>query len=613
MGHSKHLLIRGREEYVSGLVKELSDVIVSTMGPGGDIALIQTGSGTMATKDGVTVSRHIAPRDSFSSMISRLIIDAANRTVKEVGDGTTTTVCLLSALYSLWVHNYREQFFDKRQFLIGMDEAVKDVLSLMKEGGRSVYNRDGICKNTLCHVARIACNGDNTTADMISDLVYSVGANGRVMIKKNIGSVTYTERESGYTFDTVLLGRQHLRDRTKGETVLINPLFMLSADVFEDDVDIVPVIDAWLRSSELKDENGAIRPLVIVTTGLTGAARSFISANADQAPVYVVSPPLGGEEGWEVMTDIQDLTATHQVYLKAGGKPVRDAFGADFEPEDEMELPQPWKEFGSASKCILSPTKCSIIPDKEYSSDSRVALIQARIAKSQSEREIEFLQQRIAALLGGVGVVYVGADSDAEADKLEHAIDDGQRACFTALKGGVVAGAGRSMWFASVHLSNVGNVALNCSDEDHVEASYWNGYNLVLQALAIPACQIIANYLGCAKFEAGQKLEELEHDEDLMSSRWRGWEANGRLVDDMFDAGIIDPYLVCQSAIKNASSVAKQLIHCKYVLIEDKGDEGFIGAPGEQVDERINTDDVRELYKRLDLLKANKEGNAWHG
>src|SRR5690349_4389379 len=91
MGYSKRIDIKQNAEKVAAIVKECSDTITSTMGPGGSVVLIQTAQGLISTKDGVTVARHIAPRNTLERAIAQLIVDGANRTVKEVGDGTTTT------------------------------------------------------------------------------------------------------------------------------------------------------------------------------------------------------------------------------------------------------------------------------------------------------------------------------------------------------------------------------------------------------------------------------------------------------------------------------------------------------------------------------------------
>ena len=341
---------------------------------------------------------------------------------------------------------------------------------------------------------------------------------------------------------------------------------------------------------------------------MIGSARSFIAANADRYPVYVVSPPMAGEEGWEIMTDLQDITSTYQVYLKTAGKGIAMAFGVDFEPEDEMDIPQTWKEFGSAAKCIVSAEKCSIMPYDDYDPKARVDTLQARIDGCKDEREIAFLRQRIAALMSGVGVIYVGGDSDTEAYKLEHAIDDAQRACFTALQGGVVPGAGRAFSFASEHLLKSLKV-----EENMLFSDYWAGYSLVLMALRIPSLQILSNFTGDSLVDSKEKLEEKKNYNPILSTEFcalsniYGYD----IVKDMFRRGIIDPFLVCRSSLKNAISVAKQLIHCKYVLVEDNVVNASNGQVADYADERVSKDQVMELYRRLDLIRANKEGTKW--
>jgi chaperonin GroEL len=350
MGYSKSIKILGQEAAVSKAVNNCVDVITSTMGPGGHVAIIQSEFGTMSTKDGVTVSKYIAPRDTFERMISQLVVDAANRTVKEVGDGTTTTACLLGAMYDLWCSDYNKMAGDKLEFLDGMNNAVEDVLALLKENALEIVENRKVSTEKLMNVAMISCNGDKDIAGMLSDLIAQVGEKGRVMIKKNVGTSTYTEHIPGYTFDTLLLGRHHLKDRSEGDIVLHKPLFVLAAENMESaDNHVMKIIDTWLSSVELKSENNGLRPLVIVTTGLVGSARTFVSSNAEAYPIYVVQMPLGGKEGYEIMTDIKDMTGTHRVYNKQiGGRGLVD-FGEEFEEEDSSVYSMAWREFGSVN------------------------------------------------------------------------------------------------------------------------------------------------------------------------------------------------------------------------------------------------------------------------
>jgi chaperonin GroEL len=405
-----------------------------------------------------------------------------------------------------------------------------------------------------------------------------VGVHGKVMIKRNLGHTTYTEKLEGYTFDTTLLGRQHLQDRSDGEIALEKPLFIICTDPFESVSEIEPVVKEWRMNPNLRNAKGGLRPLVIVTNGLVGGARSFVAANAEQAPIYVVQPPIGGQAGYEMLTDIQYMTKTYEVYSKGHGKPILDSFGNAFEGDATTDG-EAWREFGSADRCVLTYNQCSILPDSKYNPDALINRLEERMAKSKDKAEIRFLSQRVAALSGGVGIIYVGANSDAEAHRLEHSIEDAQQACFTAIKGGVVAGGGVALFCAGKELFEKMGVVENMKSKDLEDASYWLGYTMVLQAIWEPAMKIICNYRGKDALEVlGDLNRLLDSNNKMARNMWQGW---------------------------NAVSVAKQLMSCQFALVEDK--EQVVYGQSEPLDERISKDSIKDFYTKFDALVKNKQ------
>lgn len=607
MGYSKTTDIKEESaaKKVAALVKKNCDIITSTMGPGGSVVLIQAAMGMMATKDGITVARHLAPRDSFERAIAQLIIDAANRTVNEVGDGTTTTACLIDTLYELWVDCHGSKTADLNEFLEGMDVAVKDVLDYLGSNAKSLLKQDGsINYDALRHVAMIASNGNQLVSGMVSDLIYEVGPKGRILMKKNLGNYTYTEKLSGYTFNTQILGRQHLRDSAGEITVLESPLFLVVIDPLESDKDIVPIVQTWLKSDELRMSDGKLRPLVIITLGLSGTARSYVAANAATHPIYVIQLPIGGQEGFDIVSDVKDITNMAHVYNISTGRPI-SSWGADFK-ETDLDKGEEWKEFGRAKSCILTSNSCSVVPIEEYEDAAHVAtkikLLEIKAAASKDEAEIEHTKKRIAALSSGVGIIYIGASSDAESARLAHSIDDTQRACFAALQAGVIPGAGRAYWKAMEYLSK--EISNNPNN------SFWQGYVLVLTSLASPAAKVFSNYRQINMFDAGKYVLVIQ--DDYLNEFWGGWNIKGEAIKDAYTSGIIDPLMVAQSALRNAVSVAKQFICAKYVLVEDvlpvvPG----LSNPDDELDERIDKNSIKKLYQGLEHLRMNKENGTW--
>ncbi|RKY07431.1 MAG: molecular chaperone GroEL, partial [Planctomycetota bacterium] len=83
-----------------GGVEKLAAAVKSTLGPRGRCAIIDKGwGGPTVTKDGVTVAEEIDLVDKAENMGAKLVKEAASKTSKIAGDGTTTATVLTEALF----------------------------------------------------------------------------------------------------------------------------------------------------------------------------------------------------------------------------------------------------------------------------------------------------------------------------------------------------------------------------------------------------------------------------------------------------------------------------------------------------------------------------------
>ena len=80
-------------------IEKLTKAVSSTLGAGGKCVMLEDGKGRpIITKDGVTVADSITLLDPVENMGARLLKEAARKTVKEAGDGTTTATVLAHAI-----------------------------------------------------------------------------------------------------------------------------------------------------------------------------------------------------------------------------------------------------------------------------------------------------------------------------------------------------------------------------------------------------------------------------------------------------------------------------------------------------------------------------------
>ena len=80
-------------------VDKLAAAVKSTLGASGKCVIYEDARGRpVITKDGVTVAESVVLLDPVENMGATLIKEAANNTVKEAGDGTTTAIVLAQSL-----------------------------------------------------------------------------------------------------------------------------------------------------------------------------------------------------------------------------------------------------------------------------------------------------------------------------------------------------------------------------------------------------------------------------------------------------------------------------------------------------------------------------------
>ena len=80
-------------------IEKLTKAVSSTLGASGKCVMLEDHTGNpIITKDGVTVADSIILRDPVENMGATLLKEAARKTVREAGDGTTTATVLAHSI-----------------------------------------------------------------------------------------------------------------------------------------------------------------------------------------------------------------------------------------------------------------------------------------------------------------------------------------------------------------------------------------------------------------------------------------------------------------------------------------------------------------------------------
>jgi chaperonin GroEL len=216
------------------------------------------------------------------------------------------------------------------------------------------------------------------------------------------------------------------------------------------------------------------------------------------------------------------------------------------------------EHLGRAKKVTVSKNDTTIVEGagKRSDIDKRVGQIRAQIEQSDSDYDKEKFQERLAKLAGGVAVISVGAETEAEMKQTKARLEDALHATRAAVEEGILPGGG----VALVRCQEAVEAAKKSAKGDEKI-----GVDIVLAALSAPMKQIADN---------GGLDGAVIVDEVRQKATNIGFDAYSGTYVDMIKAGIIDPVKVVRTALANAGSIAGLLLTTEALVTNfDKDDK----------------------------------------
>ena len=205
-----------RNRIMEGVIK-LNNAVKSTLGASGKCVIYEDALGKpVVTKDGVTVANSVILRDSVENIGATLIKEAAQKTVKEAGDGTTTSTVLASAILT---EAYKRNNSDIRLVKEGINSACQKVIKYLDKESIPVKDK------MLEYVANISTNNDTQLGSLIAEAYNKVGKNGVVLMEESETPETHVEIIDGVQFDSGLKSPHLITNKEKGNGV--TPLLIL--------------------------------------------------------------------------------------------------------------------------------------------------------------------------------------------------------------------------------------------------------------------------------------------------------------------------------------------------------------------------------------------------
>mgnify|MGYP003627754914 FL=1 len=501
-----------KDKVIAGVTK-LAQAVKSTLGASGKCVIYEDARGKpVITKDGVTVAQSVVLYDPVENIGATLIKEAANNTVKEAGDGTTTATVLAESLLK---EVNKEKYADEsiREIKAGISSGLEKVVKHLESRAIEVEG------DMLSAVSAISCNNDKALGSIIAEAYEKVGKDGVVLMEESDTEDTHVELVDGVQVDCGLTSPHFVTNTDKHLAELDNPYVLVVSSEIPNVRKIQSILEHVIKKGRAL--------LIVAQVAQSVKAALMMNKVKGNIKVNIIDLPGFGPTKKDATEDLAILT---------GATVINEELGDDLDLISTDYL-------GEAEYAITNDRNTVITLDGVTEDiEERISEVANKIADEKNGFIKKKLESRLAMLSGSVGIVKVGAGSKVELKEKKDRAEDAIYATKAALKEGIVPGGGSALWWASQKIS-----------PDSV------GEEVLLEAIKAPMAVILDN--------AGLTGIKCEGED------YCGIDVISGECTDMLKAGIVDPVLVTKSALKNAVSVVSTIISADCVISNARADE----------------------------------------
>ena len=526
-----------REAIKKGIDK-LAESVRMTLGPRGRSVAIEKSYGApQVTFDGVTVAKEIELEDKFENLGAQFLKQAADKTADDVGDGTTTSVVLAHTMITEGERIVSDKGFNVIKLAEELKKASQTVITELDKQKEST---DDVKK--IEEVASISSK-DKEVGKLIAEVMEKVGKDGVVTVDDSNAIGNSYEVVEGMQFDRGYISAYMITDQERMEAVLENPYVLVTEEKISSINDLLPLLEKVVK--------GGKKEMVIIADDIEGEALATLVVNKLRGVfnILAVKAPGFGDRKKEMLQDIATVT---------GAELISEDVGKKLENVDVDAL-------GTAQKIVSDKDHTTIIGGQGDKGEikKRLSQLKAQLDRTESDFDKEKLQERIGKLSGGVAVIKVGAATESAQKELRDRVEDAVHATKAAMEDGIVPGGGIALF------NSKGFEYENSEDKEVGDAAR----SIVEKAIVAPLMAIIVNSGGSEK--SIKELERAKESGDL----WLGFNAFTNKVDNLKEAGIIDPLKVVKTAFTNAVSVASNYLTLGAAIVDvPKKDDNLIGG-----------------------------------
>lgn len=427
----------GRDKLING-VNKLNRAVSSTMGPNGKNVIIpdrKTGK-YKVTKDGVSVAREVFFKDPIENIGAQLAKQAAEKTVEDAGDGTTTATVLTTA----FVNNLKD--FDYKDVSKAFDEIIPKVIEQLKLNSRELKHED------IKHVASISANNDLQISELIQQ---AYNHSDIVKIEESSNTEDLLDMLPGMSIPVSYFSKHFITNQSKGTCEFTNVNTLIIDGKLEK-------LENFRSVLELTQQpNNSL--LIIVEDIHEQALRKLETFVLSQSlPICVIKSPGFSKHRRDLLQDLCDFTGSTLI------TDLSKIYNTDV--------------LGKLQSCKISKNNSILVKDDNIDITDKLEVLNELSKNTEStDYDKDLIKQRIEYLKGKISIIKVGGKSELEMKERFDRYDDAVKAVACALEEGIVEGGGVALTWSSRSL-------MNKSSDIEI---------LILESLLLPYQTIIRN------------------------------------------------------------------------------------------------------------------------
>ncbi len=493
------------DERVSALVtnaaaiRALASSVEGTLGPKGlNCMLVDRFGDVTITNDGST----ILDRIEANHPSARMLIRTAKAQDSEVGDGTTTVVCLASALVAEGVAQVMRGV-PVTKVIEGMGIGARKAAEVVESSARQITGMDD---PLLWQAAYVAARESADIADLVTEAA-------RVMGEEKL-------RDPAFRLADSITAKEHAENEVFTGLIIEKERMNRQMPASRDDA-LVLVVDDALEPEQIEDE----------TLGTeSGFARYMELQNEFRANLQKIVEMGAG------------LVVVHKAVDDAAEEALTDAGVMVLRRVSARDI----------SRIIEHTGARGIKRSTLRKPADELAKFAGRCARVYEDERMEHTR-----ILGGVGkpaaTILVGAATSEVKEERERIAEDAACAVQAVVRGGVVPGGGAVEIAASREV-------LALRESVRGMAAY--GVDCVAQALRKPLSQIISN----AGFNPLEKVEDVIAAQSERGCPSLAIDCDTGDIADMYEVGVVDPARVKLHALKAAAEVAEAVLRISVII-----------------------------------------------